>query len=120
MACSCHGDSKISTSNVRPYDQCMTCARKHVVQAWQLWNEFAHEIDNRDFCSAELRACASHCKYIERELAMESRDIAKAIEMFEDGGISDRLEKLKASVTEAFFARNQNLKDKYDKIKEHR
>ena len=120
MGCSCHGDSKISTSNVKPCDQCMTCARKHVVQAWQAWNEFAHEIDNRDFCSAELRACASHCKYIEKEIATECRDIAKAIEMFEDGGISDRIEKLKASVTEALFARNQNLKDKYDKIKEHR
>ena len=40
--------------------------------------------------------------------------------MFEDGGISERLEKLKASVTEAFFSMNQNLKEKYDKIKEHR
>ena len=120
MGCSCHGDSKISTSNVRPDDQCMACARKHVVQAWQAWHEFGHEIDNRDFCSAELRACASHCKYIEKAIATESRDIAKAIEMFEDGDISDRLEKLKASVTDAFFARNQNLKEKYDKIKEHR
>lgn len=120
MSCSCHGDSKISTSNVRPYDQCMTCARKHVVQAWQAWHEFGHELDNRDYCSAELRACASHCKYIAKDIATESRDIAKAIEMFEDGGISDRIEKLKASVTEAFFEMNQDLKDKYDKIKEHK
>ena len=120
MACSCHGDSKISTSNVRPYDQCMACARKHVVQAWQLWNEFEHELDNRDFCSAELRACASHCKYIERELAMESRNIAKAIEMFEDGEIASRIVNLKAKVEEALFRRDSELAEKYDKIKEHK
>ena len=120
MGCGCHGDARKSTSEVRPYDQCLICARKHVVQAWQAWHEFGHELDNRDYCSAELRACAAHVKYIERDIAIEGRDIAKAIEMFEDGGISERLEKLKASVTDAFFARNQNLKEKYDKIKEHK
>ena len=120
MACSCHGDSKISTSNVKPYDQCMTCARKHVVQAWQLWNEFTHEIDNRDFCSAELRACASHCKYIAKESATESRNIAKAIEMFEDGGIAERIDGLRVRVEEAMFRRYPELAERYGTIKEHR
>ena len=71
MGCGCHGDARKSTSEVRPYDQCLICARKHVVQAWQAWHEFGHELDNRDFCSAELRACAAHVKYIERDIAIE-------------------------------------------------
>ena len=120
MSCSCHGDSRKDTTSVKPYDQCLICSRKHVVQAWQVWNEFEHELDNRDFCSAELRACASHCKYIERELAMESRNIAKAIEMFEDGGIATRIANLKAKVEEALFRRDSELAEKYDKIKEHK
>ena len=120
MSCSCHGDSRKDTTSVKPYDQCILCARKHVVQAWQAWNEFEHELDNRDFCSAELRACASHCKYIERELAMESRDIAKAIEMFEDGGIAERIDGLRTRVEEAVFARHPELAERYERIKEHR
>ena len=101
---------------IRPVPDLFT----HVVQAWQAWHEFEHELDNRDFCSAELRACASHCKYIERELAMESRNIAKAIEMFEDGGIATRIVNLKAKVEEALFRRDSELAEKYDKIKEHK
>ena len=120
MSCSCHGDSRKDTTSVKPYDQCLICSRKHVVQAWQSWNEFEHELDNRDFCSSELRACASHCKYIERELAMESRNIAKAIEMFEDGGIAERIDGLRVRVEEAMFRRYPELAERYGTIKEHR
>lgn len=121
MSCSCHGDSRRSTTSVKPYDQCLICARKHVVQAWQAWNEFEHELDNRDMCSAELRACASHCKYLERDIAVESRDIAKSIEMFEDDGkIAERIDGLKAKVEEALFRRYPELAERYNKLKEHK
>lgn len=120
MGCGCHGDSRRSTSEVRPYDQCLICARKHVVQAWQAWHEFGHELDNRDYCSAELRACASHVKYIERDIAIEGRDIAKAIEMFEDGGIAERIDGLRVRVEEAMFAKYPELAERYERIKEHR
>ena len=139
MGCGCHGDSRKSTSEVRPYDQCLICARKHVVQAWQAWHEFGHELDNRDFCSAELRACAAHVKYIERDIAIEGRDIAKAIEMFEDGGIApapsathsaisggvdggiaERIDGLRVRVEEAMLRRYPELAERYERIKEHR
>ena len=120
MGCGCHGDARRSTSEVRPYDQCLICARKHVVQAWQAWHEFGHELDNRDFCSAELRACASHVKYIDRDIAIEGRDIAKAIELFEDGGIAERIDGLRARVEEAMLRGYPELAERYERIKEHR
>ena len=120
MGFSCDQHAMESASEVRPYDQCLICARKHVVQAWQAWHEFGHELDNRDYCSAELRACAAHVKYIERDIAIEGRDIAKAIEMFEDGGIAERIDGLRKRVEEAMFVRYPELAERYETIKEHR
>ncbi len=120
MSCDCHGDSRKSTLDVKPYDQCLTCARKHVNQAWNAWHEFGHELDNRDFCSAELRAAASHCKYIQPELAMKCREIAKAIELFEDGDIAERIETVRLGITGAFLAENKILADKFNSFKEIR
>ena len=118
MGCSCHGDRKAYEASVKAYDQCLACARKHVVQAWQLWHEFMHEMDNRDMCSAELRACASHCKYIAEDIAVECRDTAKQIELFEDGGIAARIDALRHKVTERFLDDNPNLRQKYNSFKE--
>jgi len=118
MGCGCHGDSKNSTLSVKSYDQCLTCARKHVAQAWQAWHEFTHEMDNRDFCSAELRACAAHCKYIQPEIAKTARDIAKKIELMEDGMIADEIQRLKEDVTSAWLEDNPDLADKLNNFKE--
>ncbi len=118
MSCDCHGDSKKSTLNVKPYDQCLMCARKHVNSAWNAWHEFGHELDNRDFCSAELRASASHCKYLQPELAKECRDIAKAIEMFEDGNLAERIDTVRKGIANAFLEDNKDLLDKLISFKE--
>lgn len=118
MGCGCHGESRTFTKNVKPYEQCLTCARKHIIQAWQAWHEFTHEMDNRDFVSAELRACAAHCKYIQPEIAVQARDIAKEIELMEDGKITEKIQKLKEDVTSAWLEDNPDLAVKLNNFKE--
>ena len=48
MGCNCHGKSGVSVTRTSPFDQCSACAKKHVVKAWNLWNEFTYTDDNRD------------------------------------------------------------------------
>ena len=46
MSCNCHGKSGISIKFISPYDQCTNCAKKHIIKAWQLFNEFNYlELD---------------------------------------------------------------------------
>lgn len=80
MTCSCHGRKGEETRVVRPYDQCTTCARKHVKNAWGMYHELSHEEDNRDYVSDNLRRAADHLKIDHRETALRCRDLAVAIE----------------------------------------
>ena len=48
MSCSCHGKSGVSVTRTSPYDQCTACAKKHIVKAWSLFNEFTYTDDNRE------------------------------------------------------------------------
>lgn len=118
MGCSCHGDVKNYEANVKPYDQCLMCAKKHIVQAWSAWHEFAHEMDNRDFVSAELRAAANHIKYIEKSIADDCRETAKRIEMLDDGDIASRIDALRRRITARFLEDNPNLNEKLNSYRE--
>jgi len=121
MACNCHGDRKGYEENVRAYDQCLYCAKKHVVQAWQQWHEYEHELDNRDACSAELRACASHCKYIQPEIAKKARALALRIESVDDGGIptiATEVQALKDDVNKALMDADKGILERLNSFRE--
>ena len=45
MACNCHGKNGVSVGRTSAFDQCTTCARKHVKAAWSKWQEFTYEDD---------------------------------------------------------------------------
>ena len=89
MACSCHGKNGVATTKTSPFDQCTTCARKHVVKAWNLYNEFTYTADNRDVISGQLRNAADHLMYQHRDLALQVRDLAVIIEEARDAEITD-------------------------------
>ena len=82
MACNCHGRNGVSVGRTSAFDQCTTCARKHVKAAWSKWQEFTYEDDNRDYVSAQL---------IE-----EVRDK-------EFGSIAQELEELRIETRELFY-----------------
>lgn len=107
MACSCHGKNGVRVHFTSPDDQCTTCARKHVKNAWSKWGEFTYEDDNRDYCSAQLRDAADHLKFSHRETALKLRDLAVTIEENRDaefGDIAAALNELRRETRELFYA----------------
>ncbi len=104
MGCNCHGKSGAAVTRTSPFDQCSTCAKKHVVKAWSLWNEFLYNDDNRDAISGQLRLAADHLMYDHRDDAVMARDLAVMIEENRDGEITTEWNGLLAAVREAFNA----------------
>jgi len=104
MSCSCHGKSGASVTRTSPFDQCTTCAKKHVVKAWNLFNEFLYADDNRDAISGQLRLAADHMMYDHRDAAVMARDLAIMIEENRDVELSTEWDDLLAAVREAFNA----------------
>ena len=76
MSCDCHGKSGVAVSRTSPYDQCTVCAKKHIVKAWSLFNEFTYTDDNRDAMTGQLRLAADHLMFDHVETARLARDLA--------------------------------------------
>jgi len=104
MSCNCHGKSGVSVVRTSPFDQCSACAKKHVVKAWNLFNEFTYTDDNRDVISGQLRLAADHMMYDHREVALKVRDLAVMIEENRDSEITGEWTALLTAVREAFAA----------------
>ena len=102
MSCNCHGKSGASVVRTSPFDQCATCAKKHIVKAWNLFNEFLYTDDNRDSISGQLRLAADHMMYDHRDTALLARDLAVIIEENRDAEITNEWEKLLTAAREAF------------------
>jgi len=102
MGCNCHGKSGAAVTRTSPFDQCSTCAKKHVVKAWSLFNEFLYTDDNRDAISGQLRLAADHLMYDHREAAVMARDLAIMIEENRDSEITTEWDDLLTAVREAF------------------
>lgn len=104
MGCNCHGKSGATVTRTSPFDQCSTCAKKHVVKAWSLFNEFLYAADNRDAISGQLRLAADHLMYDHREAAVMARDLAIMIEENRDSEITTEWDDLLMAVRKAFNA----------------
>lgn len=107
MACNCHGTAGVKVSRTSPFDQCTTCARKHVKNAWSKWHEFTYEDDNRDYISGQLRDAADHLKFDHREVALQCRDLAVIIEEVKDleyGNVAEALDVLRKNTLALFYA----------------
>jgi len=117
MACSCHGKKGETTTHVLPYDQCSVCARKHINDAWKLWNEFTYEDDNRDSIAGDLRAAVNHLKSDHRETALLARELATMIEENRDSEIGDQWKKLRTAVREHYYADHPDALERLNKLK---
>ncbi|MFA7178266.1 MAG: hypothetical protein WC114_13530 [Smithellaceae bacterium] len=104
MSCNCHGKSGVSVTRTSPFDQCSTCAKKHIVKAWNLFNEFTYTDDNRDVISGQLRLAADHLMYDHRDAAVMARDLAIMIEENRNAAVTTEWDDLLAAVREAFNA----------------
>ena len=102
MSCDCHGKSGVSVGRTSPYDQCTMCAKKHVVKAWSLFNEFSYADDNRDAMTGQLRLAVDHLMYDHPETARLARDLAVLLEENRDAEIGDGWDALLAAVRRDF------------------
>lgn len=117
MSCNCHRRSGVSVTRTSPYDQCTAFAKKHVVKAWSLFNEFTYTDDNRDAMTGQLRLAADHLMFDHVETARLARDLAVMLEENRDAEIGDRWEALLAAVREDFNAEHPDAEVRLDCLK---
>lgn len=91
-----------------PYDQCTACAKKHIVKAWSLFNEFIYTDDNRDAMTGQLRLAVDHLMYNHVETARMARDLAIKLEENRDLGLGNRWKTLLAAVRKDYNDEHPN------------
>ena len=117
MSCDCHGKDGVSVMRTSPYDQCTACAKKHVVKAWSLFNEFTYTDDNRDAMTGQLRLAVDHLMFDHPETARLARDLAVMLEENRDAEIGDRWEVLLAAVRNDFYREHPEEVVRLDNLK---
>lgn len=113
MACSCHGKEKTRTVKTRPTDQCTLCAHKHMDDALSLFVEFPYERINRRTVAGFIRDAMRHLQVDHRDVALELRDLAIAIDEVLDEqyphGIAAEIRRLADKCDELFIADNPDV-----------
>lgn len=101
MACNCHGKQGVKAVRITPFEQCSTCAKKHIVAAWSMFNEQTYTEDNMDAIAGQLRLAANHLMYQHPAIALNIRDLAM---IMEDGTLpsEDNWKTVIASVRKIF------------------
>ena len=117
MACNCHGKRGIAIRNTSPYDQCSTCAKKHIVKAWNLFNEFTYVDDNRDVITGQLRNAADHLKDAHRDLALQVRDLAVMLEENRDSDIGTRWDDILSGVRAVFYTDHPDALERLNQLR---
>ena len=63
MACHNHASAQLDTVSTQPLDQCTTCARKHIEDAFGFFHEFLYRDVNRALICWNLRAAAHNTQF---------------------------------------------------------
>ena len=118
MSCDCHGRSGASVTRTSPYDQCTACAKKHIVKAWSLFNEFSYTEDHRDAMTGQLRLAVDHLMFEHPDTARLARDLAVMLEENRDAEIGDRWEALLAAARKDYNDEHPEAGERLERLKE--
>ena len=120
MACSCHGATKARVVKTLPTDQCTMCAHKHMDDALSLFTEFPYERLNRRLVVGFIRDAMRHLQHDHREVALELRDLAVAIDEVHDdtypNGVVAEIRRLADQCDALFLADNPQVIERLDKL----
>lgn len=120
MACSCHGAAKARVVKTLPTDQCTMCAHKHMDDALSLFNELPYERLNRRWVVGYIRDAMRHLQQDHREVALELRDLAIAIDEVHDDaypdGLAAEIRRLADKCDELFLADNPQVIERLDRL----
>ena len=118
MSCNCHGTGGLSVTRTSPYDQCTMCAKKHVVKAWSLFNEFSYADDNRDAMTGQLRLAVDHLMFDHPGTARLARDLAVMLEENRDAEIGDGWDALLAAIRKDYNDEHPDAVERLEMLKE--
>ena len=118
MSCNCHGKSGISIKFISPYDQCTNCAKKHIIKAWQLFNEFNYLEDNRDTITGQLRLAVDHLMFEHQEIALQARELAILLEENRDIELTNEWQNLLSAIRNAFYKEHPQILQRLTKLQE--
>lgn len=114
MGCGCHGKAGIEVTRVAPYEQCTSCAKKHIVKAWNLYNEFTYTEDNLDVITGQLRLAVDHLMYTYRETALYARNLAMIIEQRKFDDIKNQWDVLLQMIRQNFYEDYPHAKQNFE------
>ena len=121
MACSCHGKNNTRSVKTHPLDQCALCAHKHIDDALSLFMEFPYERINRRMVVGFIRDALRHLQIDHRDIALELRDLAIAIDEVHDeeypGGIVSEIKRLADKCDELFLTEHPEVLKKLETLK---
>lgn len=120
MACLCkmHGMSLTETKNVLPFDSCLFCTKKHLLQAWGAFTELGYEEQNLDYVASQLRLAVPHCQYLNRDLALKIRELSVDVEARKfDSTTEKRFEELLNVIQEEIYKTFPDIKENFEKFK---
>ena len=106
MSCHNHTSARLDVVSTQPLDQCTTCARKHIEDAFGFFHEFLYRDVNRALICWNLRAAALHTMYAHPDIALRSRTLANLIQLNRDDEITTEWTDLLSLVSRAFYADN--------------
>jgi hypothetical protein len=113
-----HGMSLTETKNVLPFDSCLFCTKKHLLQAWGAFTELGYEEQNLDYVASQLRLAVPHCQYLNRDLALKIRELSVDVEARKfDSTTEKRFEELLNAIQEEIYKTFPNIKDDFEKFK---
>jgi len=118
MSCSCHGKSGISVTRTSPFDQCTSCAKKHIIKAWSCFNEFTYTDDNRDYIVGQLRSAVDHLMFDHKDIALLARDLSIILEEARDTEITSEWSILRQKINEAFYNEHPDVRDRLNAMVE--
>ena len=119
MGCGCnsHGKARRAVRITLPYDQCTTCAKKHIVKAWSLFNEFNYADANRDAITGQLRLAVDHLMYAHQDVAQMARQLAIIIEENRDAELTNEWDLLMEAIRAAYKADHEGWEERLNNLK---
>lgn len=118
MGCPCHGKSGFEAKNITAFDQCLYCAKKHLITAWSLWNEHNYQDLNLEAIAGQLRLTVQHSMYIEKDIADKVRDLSLKIEKRELTEVTEKaFEEVILELQNKIYAEFPEMKKRFDDFK---
>jgi len=99
---------------VKPTEQCIVCAQKHIDEAWAHFHEYSYTDENRRTIRGNLRQIVLHTYKDWKPIAELARECALLVQEAKDIEAEERMCELCSMIDEAFYEANPEVKERID------